>query len=176
MNHRIALVTLDLSNDDKRMYHFMAKSLSKAGWRVEMINTTFEGKGSERIYYRKAMLPSFGMLKRFSAHKAMMNGLLESRADIAVFFDAELLKMLPKAKKLMPIQVIFDINREAAEFKSLLKRKLIFADAVITDAENKADYIMEHFNRSCTVITDEYDSDLLISLCDELERGGRYNI
>ena len=176
MNHRIALLTVDLSLEDERMYHFMAKALSEAGWRVEIINTVFEGRDSDKIYYRKVDVPFSKLMRNVFAYKAMINGLLKSRADIAVIFDAELLKILPKVKHIMPIQVIFDANKHVENNKIILKRKLIYADAIVSASEEKADTIMKLIERSCTVIRDSCDADMLISLCDELEKGGRYNI
>ena len=175
MNHRIALMTLDYLSDENRIYSFMAKSLSNAGWRVEIINPIFEIRDSERIYFRKADIPQNRFIKKMYAHNAMIKGLLESRADIAVICDATLLKMLPKVKQIMPVQIIFD-HKGGIKSISRLKRKIMFIDAVITDSEESSDNISDLYGRSSTVIRGDIDSDLLISLCDELEKGGRYNI
>ena len=176
MNHRIALMTFNLAEDEKRVYRFMAKALSGAGWRIEIINPVFEGQDSQRIYFRKSDVRHGGFLKRFAPHRTMMKSLLESRADIAVLCDAELLKMLPKAKRIMPIQIIFDMNGTVENNYGIFKRKLLLADAVITENEETADKVSELYGRTATAIRGEIDKDLLISLCDELERGGRYNI
>lgn len=176
MNHRVALMTLKFPIDDKRIYSFMAKALSRAGWRVEIINPIFGGKDSDKVYFRKTEAPASLLMKKIFYYKSFLNALLESRADIAVICDAGLLKILPKAKRILPIQVIFDAGRTTDKGGLLLKQKLELADAVITDSDDKAEIIMKWYERSCTVIRGECDADMLISLCDELEKGGRYNI
>ena len=187
MNHRIALITSTEKSSDNRIYCFLAKTLCKNGWRVEVINPHFEGIDNDKIRFRRVALPTLSVLRMKNSHKLMLSALKESRADVVILHDAELLLMLPKLKSQMVIQVIFDAYQKTCEPKSFMRKiadiaenviianKLEYVDAIITNDISAVDRISEKFERTSNIIANENDADLLLSLCDELEQAKKYS-
>lgn len=110
MNHRVAMVTSVHQYNDVRIYYKFAKTLSDAGWRVEIINSQFEGMDSDKIRFRRVAIPSGRIGRILFSPKLMCEALFESRADICILHDPELLTLIPKLKSKMPIQVVYDAH------------------------------------------------------------------
>ncbi|HWP51695.1 MAG TPA: glycosyltransferase [Clostridia bacterium] len=103
MNHRIAMITTAHPHDDVRIYHKEAKTLARAGWRVEIINTHFAGSDESGIRFCRVALPGGRLWRMMSARKAAAEALQQSRADICVLHDPELLPLLADLQRMVII-------------------------------------------------------------------------
>ena len=99
MNHRIAMVTTAHPHDDVRIYHKEARTLLGAGWRVEIINPHFGGSDENGIRFSRVALPSGRLGRMLGARRAAIGALLQSRADICVLHDPELLPLLSDLRR-----------------------------------------------------------------------------
>ncbi|MFV0497709.1 MAG: glycosyltransferase [Candidatus Fimivivens sp.] len=111
MNHRIAMVTTAHPHDDVRIYHKQAKTLARAGWRVEIINSHFAGTDENGIRFCRVALPGGRIWRMLSARKAARQALLESRADICVLHDPELLVLLSYLQR-MAMRTVYDAHED----------------------------------------------------------------
>ncbi len=169
MNHRIAMVTTAHPHDDVRIYHKEAKTLARAGWRVEIINTHFGGSDENGIRFCRVALPSGRIWRMLSARKAAAEALMQSRADICVLHDPELMPLLSDLQR-MAIITAYDAHEDlpaqlvtkpwiptlfsgtAARWgRRLLVRYLPLADGVITATDGIAQTLGGLNNRICVV-------------------------
>ena len=111
MNHRIAMVTTAHAHDDVRIYHKQAKTLARAGWRVEIINPHFGGTDESGIRFCRVALPNGRLWRMLSARRAAAEALLQSRADICVLHDPELLPLLSELGR-MAIIAAYDAHED----------------------------------------------------------------
>ncbi len=111
MNHRIAMVTTAHPHDDVRIYHKEAKTLAKAGWRVEIINSHFAGTDENGIRFCRVVLPGGRLWRMMGARRAAADALLQSRADICVLHDPELLPLLADLQR-MVIVTAYDAHED----------------------------------------------------------------
>lgn len=111
MNHRIAMVTTAHPHDDVRIYHKEAKTLARAGWRVEIINAHFAGTDENGIRFCRVVLPSGRLWRMLSARRTAVDALLQSRADICVLHDPELLPLLADLQR-MVIVTAYDAHED----------------------------------------------------------------
>lgn len=111
MNHRIAMVTTAHPHDDVRIYHKEAKTLLDAGWRVEIINPHFGGSDENGIRFSRVALPSGRFGRMLGARRAAMDALLQSRADICVLHDPELLPLLSDLRR-TAIITVYDAHED----------------------------------------------------------------
>lgn len=169
MNHRIAMVTTVHPHDDVRIYHKEAKTLVEAGWRVEIINPEFEGSDENGIRFRRVTVPSSRIGRMLNARKAAETALRESRADICILHDPELLPLLATLKNL-PIQTVYDAHEDlpaqlytkpwipsvlrgigSSIGQSLLERYLPYADGVIAATEGIAKNVEAMTDMLCVI-------------------------
>ena len=94
MNHRIAMLTTLHPHDDIRIYHKESKALARAGWRVEIYNPRMEAAGEYGIRFRRLILPSTRMIRLLRGRSIAYRALFESRADLFMLHDPELLPHL----------------------------------------------------------------------------------
>lgn len=169
MNHRIAMVTTAHPHDDVRIYHKEAKTLARAGWRVEIINSHFAGADESGIRFCRVALPAGRLWRMLSARRAAAEALLQSRADICVLHDPELLPLLSDLQR-MAIVTAYDAHedlpaqlrtkpwipvsfRDAAAHwgRRLLTRYLPLADGVLTATDSIALTLEGLNDRICVV-------------------------
>lgn len=187
MNHRVAILTATRSHKDNILYDFWAKTLCEACWRVEIINPVFEGSDKTRIRFRRVALPDMGLFNIRNIWRIMLEALMESRADICIMHDPQLLPMLPMIKRQTPIQVIFDscdifnarndsapkIREYMLPFSSLIRRRYLpMADALITRSADETAF----FEGLCTNTAEVKSEKSLSEICLRLEKQGRYNV
>lgn len=169
MNHRIAMVTTAHPHDDVRIYHKEAKTLSRAGWRVEIINAHFGGTDENGIRFCRVALPGGRLWRMASARKVAAEALLQSRADICMLHDPELLPLLADLQR-MVIITAYDAHEDlpaqlmtkpwippflggaAARWgRRLLTRYLPLADGVLTATGGIAQSLEGLNKRICVV-------------------------
>ena len=149
MNHRIAMLTTLHPHDDIRIYHKESKALARAGWRVEIYNPRMEAAGEYGIRFRRLILPSTRMIRLLRGRSIAYRALFESRADLFMLHDPELLPLL-KPLRLAGRRTIYDAHEDlpaqllekdwipikmrpaAARFgEEQLRRWLPYADGVV---------------------------------------------
>ncbi|MBP1576931.1 MAG: hypothetical protein J6C75_00465 [Oscillospiraceae bacterium] len=180
MNHRVAIVSSTLSHDHPLLYDELALPLHKSGWRVEIINPRFEGSDKNRIRFRRLPLEGNSIFKTRQKWRLITESLLKSRADVCILHEPMLLPLIPKIKKLMPVQTAFLLfSPQQTTFlqrvtfgKAFLSRFLPFADSVMVKTEEQAQ-LLEQLGVRAEVIS---DADSLSELCEKLEERGRYNV
>lgn len=180
MNHRIAIVSSTLSHDHPLIYDSLAKPLNQLGWRIEIINPRFEGSDENKIRFRRLPLEGNSIFKTRQKWRLITESLLMSRADVCILHEPMLLPLIPKIKRIMPIQTAFLlIEREQETFlrrlilgRAFLGRFLPKADSVLVKTEEQAQFL-EQIGVKAAVIS---DADSLSDICEKLEEQGRYNI
>ena len=169
MNHRIAMVTTVHPHDDVRIYHKQAKTLARAGWRVEIINTHFGGTDESGIRFCRVALPNGRLWRMISARRAAVEALLQSRADICVLHDPELLPLLSELGR-MALITAYDAHEDLpAQLRTkpwipaplrdtasrwgcrLLTKYLPMADGVLTATDGIAQTLEGLNNHICVV-------------------------
>jgi hypothetical protein len=110
MKHRIAMLTTAHRHDDVRIFSKEAKTLSEAGWQVDIINSYYEGNW-DGINFIRAKIPA-GRFGRFLlGREVLKKELLKRDAEIIMLHDPELIPMLPLLKKKGYISV-FDAHED----------------------------------------------------------------
>ncbi len=169
MNHRIAMVTTAHPHDDVRIYHKQAKTLADAGWRVEIINPHFGGSGENGIRFSRVALPAARFGRMLGARRAAAEALLQSRADICVLHDPELLPLLSYLRRAV-MRTAYDAHedlpaqlrakswipaplRNSAAYggRRLLEKYLPMADGVLTATDGIAQTLGGLNGRVCVV-------------------------
>lgn len=169
MNHRIAMVTTAHPHDDVRIYHKQAKTLAQAGWRVEIINPHFGGTDENGIRFCRVALPAGRLWRMLSARQTAGEALLQSRADICVLHDPELLPLLSDLQR-TAIITAYDAHEDLPEQlrtkpwipsplrdaasrwgRQLLAKYLPMADGVLTATDGIAQTLEGLNNRICVV-------------------------
>lgn len=111
MNHRIAMLTTLHPHDDIRIYHKESKALAQAGWRVEIYNPRMEAAGEYGIRFRRLILPSTRTIRLLRGRSIAYRALFESRADLFMLHDPELLPLL-KPLQLAGRRTIYDAHED----------------------------------------------------------------
>lgn len=111
MNHRIAMLTTLHPHDDIRIYHKESKALAQAGWRVEIYNPRMEAAGEYGIRFRRLILPSTRTIRLLRGRSIAYRALFESRADLFMLHDPELLPLL-RPLQLAGRRTIYDAHED----------------------------------------------------------------
>lgn len=180
MNHRAAIVSSALGHDHPFIYEQLALPLSENGWRVEIINPRFEGSDENKILFRRLPIEEKLLFKAANRRRLIIEALLAGRADICIIHEPMLLPLIPKLKRLMPIQVLLVLSeQQQSSFlrgspmgEVFLRRFIPAADSVIIKSAEQLS-LFEKLNCRAEIFS---DAKALCELCRRLEQRGRFSL